>query len=147
MLYPLINPFFFRCKLINPWVDYLLINPFSIDQPNQPSNTEFIIIYKKPTIRGLIRLINGKRVYQEIINPWVYQFATEEKPFFVFQRKKGWSRGRARYSTYFSVINPFWRFIILRKFLSVNAGIWGKLSRYVPAWKSTQIFWSAVLDF
>ena len=85
--------YFFRCKLINPWVDYLLINPFSIDQPNQPSYTEFIIIYKKPTIWGLIRLINGKRVYQEIINPWVYQFATKEIPFSVFFKKKGLIKG------------------------------------------------------
>ena len=39
-----------------------LINPFSIDQQNQPSNTEFIITYKKHTICGFI--IHPGNVFQ-----------------------------------------------------------------------------------
>ena len=42
---PFDKPFFFektvkdfspRCKVINPWVYFLLINPFPVHQPNQP---------------------------------------------------------------------------------------------------------------
>ena len=94
---PLDKPFFLektekgfaiRCKVINPRVDSLFINHFSIDQPDQPSHVGFIITYKNPTSLGLIRLINGKRVYEERINPWVYHFATYGKPFSVFSKKK-----------------------------------------------------------
>jgi hypothetical protein len=102
----------------NPTID-IELHWKKFPENDKPSNTEFFVTYEKPIILGLIQLINAKRVYQERINPWVYQFATSNKPFLGFSRKKGLSRGRARWSTNFSVINPFWGFIILRKFLSV----------------------------
>jgi hypothetical protein len=37
-------------KRYTPVLASLLVNPFFVDQQNQPSNTEFIITYKKRTI-------------------------------------------------------------------------------------------------
>ena len=70
----------------------------------------------KLCIWRVILLIYVKRAYQLRNRYKNYQFATGDKPFVSFFRKKLLSRGRARWQTDLSVIKSLWGFIIHRRF-------------------------------